>query len=194
MADLTDPRSDEMLLAGIRAGSRDDFTELVKRHSARFFRVAFRVVHNHTEAEDIVQDSFIKIWQAPEIWQADQNARFTTWFYKIVLNHAINIRKKRKVSVETDMDMMRDPVPPVDERMMAAYRQQWMRDQIRCLPTRQQIALSLCFFEGHSNQEAADMMGLGLKALQSLLMRAKATLRESATQLEWEDQKKETGK
>lgn len=190
----TDPRSDKMLLIGIREGSQEDFTELVRRHAARFFRVAFRVVHDHAAAEDIVQDSFTKIWQNPALWQDDKNAKFTTWFYKIVLNHAINVLKRRKTAVDTDMDMMHDPEPPVDERMMAAHRQKWMKDQIRQLPIRQQIALSLCFFEGHSNQEAADMMGLSLKALQSLLMRAKATLREGATRMEWEDQKRETGK
>jgi RNA polymerase sigma-70 factor, ECF subfamily len=71
-----------------------------------------------------------------------------------------------------------DDREPVDETMMRIQEQKALEKEIAALPERQRTALNLCFDEGLSNQEAAEVMGVNLKALQSLIMRAKTTLKE----------------
>ena len=73
---------------------------------------------------------------------------------------------------------MIDDREPVDEIMIRAQEQNALEKEIAALPERQRVALNLCFDEGLSNQEAAEVMGVNLKALQSLIMRAKTTLKE----------------
>jgi RNA polymerase sigma-70 factor (ECF subfamily) len=153
-------KDDHELLALVQGGSHAAFSELVQRHNGRFYRLAFRYLQTKEAAEDVVQEAFLKLWENPSIWQADKNTKFTTWFYRIVVNLCLDWRK-RKRPVE-----LIDPLVIVDERENAD------------LPERQRTALNLCFDEGLSNQDAAEIMGVNLKALQSLIMRAKTTLKE----------------
>ncbi|MGH7853925.1 MAG: sigma factor-like helix-turn-helix DNA-binding protein, partial [Candidatus Binatia bacterium] len=74
--------------------------------------------------------------------------------------------------------LVADDREPVDEMMMRDQEQKMVENEIAALPERQRTALNLCFDEGLSNQEAAEVMGVNLKALQSLIMRAKTTLKE----------------
>jgi RNA polymerase sigma-70 factor, ECF subfamily len=83
--------------------------------------------------------------------------------------------KKRPQSLPEDMPLIDERERPEDA-VVRAEEQRRLETEIAALPGRQRAALNLCFAEGLSNQEAADIMGVNLKALQSLLMRAKATL------------------
>jgi RNA polymerase sigma-70 factor, ECF subfamily len=178
MATGSPDRDDQELLALIQEGSHQAFTELVQRHTERFYRLAYRYVQNRETAEDLVQDAFVKLWENPASWQPDRNSKFTTWFYRIVVNLCLDWQKKKR-PMPLDEDM-----PPVDEResadeaMIRIQEQKLLEKEIAALPERQRTALNLCFDEGLSNQEAAETMGVNLKALQSLIMRAKTTLRE----------------
>jgi RNA polymerase sigma-70 factor (ECF subfamily) len=87
------------------------------------------------------------------------------------------LKKKRTVVLEEDMQVA-DEGPTADETMMRAEAHLILEKAIAALPERQRTALNLCFDAGLSNQEAAEIMGLSLKALQSLIMRAKTTLKE----------------
>jgi len=171
-------KDDQQLLARIQDGSHPAFSELARRHAERFYRLAYRYVQSKEMAEDIVQDAFLKLWEDPRKWQPDRNTRFTTWFYRIVVNLCLDWQKKKRPKP------LEDDVPLVDEKATldaAAIRneqQKLLEKEIAALPDRQRTALNLCFEEGLSNQEAAEVMGLNLKALQSLIMRAKATLKE----------------
>jgi RNA polymerase sigma-70 factor (ECF subfamily) len=86
-------------------------------------------------------------------------------------------KKKRPVELDENLPLV-DERPSADETMMHAEAQKMLETEIAALPVRQRTALNLCFDEGLSNQDAADVMGLNLKALQSLIMRAKTTLKE----------------
>ncbi|HEY7221575.1 MAG TPA: sigma-70 family RNA polymerase sigma factor, partial [Candidatus Binatia bacterium] len=117
-------------------------------------------------------------WENPALWQPERSSKFTTWFYRVVVNLCLDMRK-RKAAVTLDEEMpVIDDREPVDEMMMQAQQQKLLEKEIAALPERQQTALNLCFDEGLSNQEAAEIMGVKLKALQSLIMRAKSTLKE----------------
>ena len=178
MAVAWSEKDDRELLALVQGGSHRAFSELVERHTERFYRLAFRYLQSKEAAEDVVQDAFLKLWENPAIWQADKNTKFTTWFYRIMVNLCLD-RQKRKRPVELNEEMVLiDNRESADQAMVRREEQKVLEREIAALPERQRTALNLCFDEGLSNQDAADVMGVNLKALQSLIMRAKTTLKE----------------
>ncbi len=176
--------SDESLMRLIRQGSHQAFAILVRRHTDRFFAAAFRLSGRASEAEDLVQDAFMKIWQKPDVWKDDRGAKFTTWFYRILVNQNIDrMRKNQKmVSGEKILPFIADS--KADPETMAGANEEQVRLEraLSALPERQRTALTLCFYEGLTNAEAAGAMGVKIKALESLLMRAKTGLREYLSQ------------
>ena len=178
MANGSPDKHDHALLASIREGSHDAFAELVRRHSDRFYRIAYRFVRSKETAEDVVQDAFLKLWEDPARWRGELGTKFTTWFYRVVVNLSLDqLRTKRTVELDEDFQPA-DEGPNLDDTLAQAETQKLLETEIAALPRRQRTALNLCFDEGLTNQEAADVMGLHLKALQSLIMRAKTTLRQ----------------
>lgn len=169
---------DRELLMLIQEGSHGAFAALARRHAERFYRLAYRYVQDREAAEDLVQDAFLKLWEDPAKWQPDRNSRFTTWFYRVMVNLSLDWqKKKRPVAVEEGPEMV-DPEAPPEAALIRAQRDRLLEKEIAGLPERQRTALNLCFGTGLSNREAAEVMGVNLKALQALLMRAKATLKE----------------
>jgi RNA polymerase sigma-70 factor (ECF subfamily) len=178
MATAWPDKDDHELLKLIQDGNGQAFGVLVERHTERFYRLAYRYLQNKAAAEDMVQDAFLKLWENPALWQPERNSKFTTWFYRVVVNLCLDLRKKKgPVALDDEMPLI-DKREPVDETIMRAQEQKILEKEIAALPERQQTALNLCFDEGLSNQEAAEIMGVKLKALQSLIMRAKTTLKE----------------
>ena len=172
-------KDDEELLALIQRGSQEAFNVLVQRHTERFYRLAFRYLQSKETAEDVVQDAFIKLWENPGRWQAGRNNKFTTWFYRVVVNLCLDWQKKKRPLELGDQELsVADHRDTPDSAMIHAQEQKIFEKEIAALPERQRTALNLCFDEGLSNQEAAEVMGLKLKALQSLVMRAKTRLKE----------------
>lgn len=168
---------DSALLIRIQNGDRMAFRILLQLHSSRFYRLAYSFVHNQTEAEDIVQDAFLKLWERPDSWNPEAGSAFTTWFYRLVVNLCLgNRKKKRPLQLPETMEIV-DGRDSQEEILMQNQNEFLLEKQISVLPQRQQTALNLCFYEGLSNQEAARIMGVNIKALQSLLMRAKMTLK-----------------
>jgi RNA polymerase sigma-70 factor (ECF subfamily) len=171
--------SDESLMTRINRADHQAFAALVRRHTGRFYATAYRMCGNVQDAEDIVQESFLKLWDRPGIWDAGRGVKFTTWFYKVVTNMALDfIRRKKPVGGDDMIALFADDGPRQDDVMMQEQESVSVEMAIQSLPERQKAALNLCFYEGLSNKEAAETLGVGLKALESLLMRAKAGLRD----------------
>jgi RNA polymerase sigma-70 factor (ECF subfamily) len=168
---------DAILMARVRQGNHTAFACLAERHADRFYLLAYRYLQHRQEAEDIVQQAFIQLWEQPERWNPAKQTRFTTWFYRVIVNACLDARKGRRVLTEVTEEPNDKALLP-DGKLQRHEEQQALEREIQALPERQQTALNLCFYEGLSNQEAAEVMGVGLKALQSLLMRAKTTLKE----------------
>ena len=178
MATAWPEKDDHELLALIQDGNGQAFATLVERHTGRFYRLAYRYLQSKAAAEDAVQDAFLKLWENPAIWQPERNSKFTTWFYRVVVNLCLDLRKRKgPVALDEEIPLI-DDREPVDAAMMRIQEQKALEKEIAALPERQRTALNLCFDEGLSNQEAAAVMGVKLKALQSLVMRAKTTLKE----------------
>ncbi len=171
--------SDEELMVRVQDADHSAFSILVTRHTKMFYAAAYRMYPYQDEAEDIVQEAFMKLWNRPEIWKADKGAKFTTWFYRVVTNQAIDFARKIKNTKGSEaLDRITDKTANQQEMMEQAQQEQMLEDAIQELPERQKLALNLCFYEGLSNKEAAEIMDVGVKALESLLMRAKAGLKD----------------
>lgn len=171
--------SDESLVARIGEGDHQAFAQIVQRHSGLFYAAAYRMCANAEEAEEIVQDAFLKLWDKPQNYNPDKGAKFTTWFYRVVTNLAIDAQRRKKPQAGPDvLDFMADQAPLADEALDEQDRQSALEQAIQNLPERQKAALNLCFYEGLSNKDAAEILEVSVKGLESLLMRAKASLKD----------------
>lgn len=169
---------DESLIRHIQQGNHEAFVELVERHSKRFYSISYRLLFCKNDAEDIVQQAFLKLWERRLLWNQYRGAKFTTWFYRVVANLCLDYnRKKRPMTLSENMEIA--DWEDGQEIFLDDKRKQALLDRfIQELPEKQQLALTICFYEGLSNKEAAEIIGIKLKAVQSLIMRAKKTLKE----------------
>lgn len=180
-------QSDKKLMKLVSKGDHSAFANLVQRHTSRYFALAFRVLQNQGDAEDVVQDAFIKLWQNPRAWKSHKS-QFTTWFYRVVLNACHDFQRKHQRSVLLDtpkLDALNDSVHSeqdlLDERQQLVFRNQALSQGIRELPLSQQDALNLVVYCGLPQKQAAQVMGISVKALESLLVRARRSLTQSLT-------------
>jgi RNA polymerase sigma-70 factor (ECF subfamily) len=169
--------SDEALLAAIRGGSHPAFAALVRRHAVRFYALAYRFTQNRQDAEDIVQDAFLSLWEQPGSYRPEKGARFTTWFYRVVVNRGLNWQKRARPAPLGETEIP-DGGMRQEDAAIARQEQAILEREIAALPERQRTALFLSLSDELSNAEAAKIMKVNLKALESLLSRAKATLKE----------------
>ncbi len=175
---MTDQSADEALMARIADGDRGAFSALVNRHLDRAVRTAQRVLSgDRGEAEDVAQDAFLRVWQHADRWRPE-GGRFTTWFYRVVVNASIDrLRRPRTTPIE-DVPEPEDDQPNAFRTLHRAEVSKSVSAAMSELPERQRTALALCHYEGLGNIEAAEVMGITVGALESLLIRAKRQLRD----------------
>jgi RNA polymerase sigma-70 factor, ECF subfamily len=173
-------KDDAELMRKAATGDQRAFQALMRRHLARTVRLAARILGSTGAAEDVAQEAFIRVWKHAADWEQPhaKGARFTTWLYRIVLNLCIDEKRKAKF---TDIDSMPEPADERDTAERGLERQEnskRVRDALEELPDRQRAAFVLCFYEEYSNKDAAEMLGVSVKALESLLVRSRRTLRD----------------
>lgn len=177
-----DSESDEKLMEMVQGGDAQAFSALVARHAPRFYGTAWRIVQSREEAEDVVQEAFTRLWEDPFLWEDGRGARFATWFTRLVVNRAIDTLRRRRRFVSDGtvaLDLAPDPAPGVDAVLIDGERRQALERAIANLAPNQKAAIALCYGEGMSGREAAESLGVGIKALESLLSRAKDSLRRT---------------
>lgn len=175
--------SDHELLALLQQGRHQAFSILVDRHAEKFYRLAFRFLNARDLSQDVVQDAFLFLWEHPDRWNPDRNTRFTTWFYRIIVNRCLDLLKKKSglpldEAVRREVEKGQQDISPQESQLLDGERQRQLIAAIARLPDNQKTAINLCFFEEMSNREAAEVMEISLKALQSLIMRAKTNIRK----------------
>lgn len=169
--------SDEQLIELVKAGSHEAFSCLVKKYVTTFYYIAFKFVRSKEEAEDLVQDCFLKVWRDPHKFDPSKKVKFTTWFSRVVTNHALDHLKKRREEILADDFDFADETKNQLELLIEEKEKNVLERALAQLQTNQKQAIKLSFFENRKNQESAKIMGLSLKAFQSLLMRSKNSLR-----------------
>lgn len=165
------------LLARSAHGDRRAFDEIVTRYGPVALRLAARMAPDRQSAEDIAQEAMVRVWRRASEFDA-RRARFTTWLYRIVVNLCIDLRRRpRPVPLPEDFDPI-DPGAGAADNMEVDERRAALVRAMDALSSGQRAAVMLVYEEGLSGAEAAQVLGVSAKAVERLLARARARLRE----------------
>lgn len=168
---------DSELLDRLAADDEAAFRMLVERHIDRAYAIALRIVGNAADAEDVVQDTMLKIWSHRGRWQHGR-AKFSTWLYRVISNRCIDLRRKpRNENVETVPEVA-DGQPGAVEIIERNELNDMLELAMQRLPEQQRIAVILSYHENMSNGEIAQVMDTTVAAVESLLKRGRQQLRQ----------------
>jgi RNA polymerase sigma-70 factor (ECF subfamily) len=171
--------SDEALLAQAGQGDRLAAGALVVRHTDKIFAASYRMLGSRAAAEDVTQETFLRLWKNAGRWRPE-SARLETWLFKVAMNLCIdNLRKRRREAPEEAAPERADPAPRADGALAAAERRREVEAAIAALPERQRMAITLNHYEELSNSETAEILGVSVEAVESLLARGRRALRDS---------------
>ena len=184
-AGVDDP--DATLMTRVGRGDLSAFRALVDKYQGPLVHFLYHVLLDHGEAEDAAQDVFLKVYRAAERYRPD--AKFATWFYRIATNTALNVLKTRTRRPTVSLDALLEqrgpdtwPPSPQIGPDRQAERDQLIRavgHAFRRFPDRQRMAVVLHRFEGLSYREISEVLSTSVDAVDALLRRAKADLREA---------------
>ena len=164
--------SDEaQLVAAVSTGDSRAFEVLVTRHLPAIEAYALRFMGDRSGAQDVTQEVMLKLWQRAGDYDATK-ARVTTWLHRLAHNTAID-HLRRTAKYIDDSRLPEPEAAPENNQESEA-----VKAALAHLPMNQRNALVLTYYQDLSNKEAAEIMGLGVRALESLLVRARTTLKK----------------
>jgi RNA polymerase sigma-70 factor (ECF subfamily) len=162
----------------IQQGNRLACQELVNAHLPALSRFATRLLGNVSEAEDAVQDTFLKVWTHAYRWQPGK-AKVTTWLHKVAHNTCIDRMRKARAATQTELsDDLPSPDSGLDDQLSWSSQAQKVFACLSLLPEQQRTAVVLCHYQGFSNKEAAEILDVSVDALESLLARGRRKLKQ----------------
>jgi RNA polymerase sigma-70 factor (ECF subfamily) len=177
-----DVSSPMTVLVKAREGDEDAFAALVQQHSHRIFQLAYRMTRNEQDAEDIVQESFLKAYKQLGHFQA--KADFGTWLYRITANCAIDNMRTRQQRIKKVSEPIDEAVAPLTsdvpgpERLAAGAEMSSVIDgALGDLTPIERAAFTLRHHEGRSIEEICDVLNLGKSAAKHAVFRAVKKLR-----------------
>src|SRR5512146_2218345 len=176
------------LVQAAKNGDLEAFSELVRRYDRNIFRIAQHITHNEEDAQDVVQDAFLKAYQ--NLGQFQGQSKFYTWLVRIAVNEALmRLRKRRTdrtVSLDEDVKTEEDSMPREIADWSPNPEQQYTQGELKDILSRTIHGLPASFrtvfvlrdVEGLSTEETAEALGLSIPAVKSRLLRARLQLRE----------------
>lgn len=176
--------ADAALVAAVARGDALAFRSLTERHMLAVHRLAARMLADSNEAEEVAQDTFLKLWTHADRWRPTKGgAGVLPWLRSLAMNACIDrLRRRRFYSSEEvpeRVDEGTSAADQIDQGRLGALVSQ----ALRSLPDRQRAAIVLTYYEELHNAEAADALSLHLKAFESLLLRARHTLKAKLADL-----------
>ena len=177
---LADEDDDHRLMERVAEGDAVAFRTLVERHTASLTAHATRMLHNPSEAEDVVQEAYVRLWKQAPSYRPE--AKLRTFLHGIAHNLCIDRLRARRPHDAGALEQLASTDRPSGglwDREISTRVQR----EVAALPERQRAALSLVHFEELSNIDAAALLGVTVEALESLLARARRTLRERLSEM-----------
>jgi RNA polymerase sigma-70 factor, ECF subfamily len=184
-----DKNKAEISIEALRVGDRREFARLVDAYSGALYRLALKMLGNAKDAEDALQNTFLKAFQ--HVDQFEGRSSLSTWLYRIASNEALMQLRKRHpettfsdISVEDEEDQNYDPVQITDwpslpeEELLSAEARTTLDRAIEHLPEKLRIVFVLRDIEDLSIQETSQVLGLSETAVKTRLLRARLRLRE----------------
>ena len=173
----TDAITDEELMLRIGDGDQTAYGMLVDRHLSMNLGYATKLLGNAAEAEEVMQEAFIRVWKHACRWDPARKTRFTTWFYRVVTNLCYDVGRKRKPQERVEiLETIASNEASAENVIAEGQRSEQVKKALEELPQRQHTAIMLCYFQGLSNREAAEVMEVSLNALESYLVRGRRNL------------------
>lgn len=169
---------DDDLLRAIADGDRAAFKGLMERHARPMLAMATRVLGNPDDADEIVQEGFLRVWKMAPGWRADGAAKFSTWLYRVVMNLCLDRTRKRPFASMDEAGDPPDDRPGGLDLVMAKQSQALIGAALNTIQARQRQALTLYYFSDLSASEAAKVLDISVAALEALLVRGKRSLRD----------------
>jgi RNA polymerase sigma-70 factor, ECF subfamily len=171
------------VLARARQGDSDAFRVLVERHSRNAFRLAHRLTGNEQDAEDVVQESFIRAYR--QLGRFESRANFGTWLYRIVANCSVDLIRVRQSrrdqsraeSLDEAADIASNAAPGPERLARSAEIERHVASALSQLSPLERAAFTLRHYEGRSIDEIGRMLGLGTSATKHSVFRAVRKLR-----------------
>lgn len=173
---------DIALLDRIGRGDGAAARAMVDRKLPRLLRLATRMLGDPAEAEDVAQESFVRLWRQAGGWRPG-GARFDTWLHRVVLNLCYDRLRKRREDLPGTLPDHADPGAAPDAGLIETDISDRVGRALQALPERQREAIVLQYYQDLSNGEAAAVMGISVEALESLLARGRRTLRASLAEM-----------
>ena len=179
---------DVALVEKVRAGDAAAYDELVRKYERQLFRIAQHITQNREDAEDVMQDAFIKAYE--KIDQFQGNSKFYTWLVRIAVNESLMRLRKRRTGkmVSMDDDILTeegsvprdfaDWAPNPEQNYNQAELKEILSKTIQGLPPGFRTVFVLRDVDGLSTEETAESLGLSVPAVKSRLLRARLQLRE----------------
>ena len=173
-----DPDAD--ILPALKRGDPAALRVLMDRHMDKIKSTAWHMLGDEMAAEDIAQEVFLRAWKTVPNWQTGK-AKFSTWLFRVCKNLCYDrLRKKTEIFSDTPPDII-DEGMDADEKLqkseVSAARTHRVQIALAALPKRQRLAVTLCHYQDLSQGEASEVLGISVRAYESLLARARKNLR-----------------
>jgi len=171
------------VLARARQGDSEAFRALVERHSRSVFRLAYRMTGNQQDAEDVVQESFLRAYR--QLGRFESRANFGTWLYRIVANCSVDLMRSKQArqdqvrgeSIDAAVEVPAAQTPGPERLAQSAEIDRRVRDALGGLSPLERAAFTLRHYEGRSIDEIGKTLGLGTSAAKHSVFRAVKKLR-----------------
>jgi RNA polymerase sigma-70 factor (ECF subfamily) len=167
--------SERSLVDASRAGDRSAFDRLVERHQRDVYRLCYRYLANHEDANDLVQETFLRAWRSLGRFRGD--SAFSTWLYRIAVNACLNSRARRRPATQELEDRFADPRARVHAGVESEDEARRIREAVARLPEKQRATLILKVYQELTHEQVAGILGTSVGTVKSNLFHALANLR-----------------
>jgi RNA polymerase sigma-70 factor (ECF subfamily) len=177
LASAHDAAGDDALMRRVAVRDAEAFRQLVERHAARPYRVAWRMLGDEMEAQDVAQEAMLRLWRDAAGWRSG-GAGVSAWLTRVATNLCLDrLRVRGRISGE-EVPERADQAPLADALIESGQERVAVIAAMQALPESQRAAIVLTYYEELSNADAASIMEMNIKAFESLLLRARRALRQ----------------
>jgi RNA polymerase sigma factor (sigma-70 family) len=175
-----EPADDDALMARVLRRDAAAFRIVVDGHARTLHRIAYRMIGDATEAEDLAQEALTRLWQHAGRWQAG-GAGIGAWLTRVTMNLCLDRLRRRRFASDEAVPQRADEAPLAPELIAAEQERQRVVAAIAALPDNQRAAIVLTYYEDQPNAVAAESLDMNIKAFESLLLRARGALKRALT-------------